>query len=124
MSDRGSNNGWKFGLGLLAGAALGYWLNSEQGRKVRKDTSDQITTYTNQATDYTKEKVSAAQTSLNTSIEKAQELLQNLTEYAKNTISRTANSAEATLEKAESRLEKGMNKAKNKVANSTNASVN
>lgn len=124
MSDRGSNSGWKFGLGLLAGAALGYWLNTEQGRKVRKDTSDQITTYSNQAAGYTKEKVNAAQNSLNSTLEKAQDLLHSLTDYAKNTISRTASSAESTLEKAESSLEKGMNKAKNKVAANVKTNAN
>lgn len=124
MSDRRSNNGWKFGLGLLAGAAVGYWLNSEQGRKVRKDTGDQINKYSNQATDYTKEKMDVAQNTLNNTIEKAQDLLHSLTDYAKNTISRTSNSAEAALEKAESSLEKGMNKAKKKVANNAKATAN
>lgn len=138
MSDRGSNNGWKIGLGLIAGAALGYWLNTEQGKKVRRETSDQINTYGNKASTFTKEKysqaqegmnhaVNQAQSGLNSAIERGQELLNELSTYAKNTISRTADKAEASVETASNSLEKGIKKAKSKVnkkANNLEASAN
>lgn len=115
MSDQRSNNGWKFGVGILAGAALGYWLNSEHGKKVRRDTSEQISNYSHQATEFTKEKVSQAQSNLSSAIEKGQQMLNDLTSYAKNAISRTADSAENAVDRAESRLESGMKKAKDKI---------
>lgn len=132
MSDRRSDNGWKFGLGIIAGAALGFWLNSEQGKKVRRDTSQQINDYSNQASAYTKQKyseaqdgmnsaINQAQSGLNSAIEKGQELLTELTKYAKNTVSRTADSAETALENAGDSIEKGARKAKAKVNKKANA---
>lgn len=108
------------GLGLLAGAALGYWLNSEQGKRVRRETSNQITDYSNQATVYTKDKIAQAQSSLSSAIEKGQGLLNDLSDYTRNFISSTASKAENAVDKTESSLERGMKKAKMKVDQQAN----
>ena len=39
MNKKGNSN-WKLFLGLAAGAAAGWWLNSNKGRQWRKSTSD------------------------------------------------------------------------------------
>jgi len=115
MSDQKSNNGWKVGLGLLAGAAVGYWLNSEQGKKVRQQAAEQTNNYSQKAAEFTKEKTAVAQSKLDRAIDRAQDLLHELTTYAKETVAHTADTVETNLEKAESSLEKGIQKAKNRI---------
>ena len=60
-------NNWKFGLGLLAGAAAGYWLNTAEGRRFRKRAQQQFNEASEQAGQY------IAETS--------QQLDKNVTEY-------------------------------------------
>lgn len=39
---------WTLGFGILAGAALGYYLNTEKGRKVRSNVASEFNEYGNQ----------------------------------------------------------------------------
>ncbi|PHI19355.1 hypothetical protein CEQ90_13440 [Lewinellaceae bacterium SD302] len=43
-----SNSGWALGLGLLAGAAIGYYLNSNEGRRMRNNIQSEFNDYGNQ----------------------------------------------------------------------------
>ncbi len=50
-----SKQNWKLATGLLAGLGLGLWLNSQQGRRVRKQTQKNVKAYGERATNYVKE---------------------------------------------------------------------
>lgn len=46
---RKSNNSfWALGVGILAGAAIGYYLNSDKGREVRANVKSEFDDYTDQ----------------------------------------------------------------------------
>ena len=78
------------GLGLMAGAALGFFLNSDKGREVRKDVnekalklgeeaSERISHYTEEA----KEKADAFSTSISHAVEEGKEYLTHVGENLK-----------------------------------------
>jgi hypothetical protein len=43
--NRNSNTRWALGFGLLAGAAIGYYLNSNDGRRVRNNMANEFNDY-------------------------------------------------------------------------------
>jgi gas vesicle protein len=63
------------GLGLLAGGALGYWLNSDKGREVRTDVAEKTSEYSQKA----KEQADQISKNLN---EQAAQISNNLNQQA------------------------------------------
>ena len=111
-----SNQNWKFGFGLLAGALAGYWLNSDHGRRVRSEIKDTAVEYSEKASDYVKEQASAVSEAANQYYQQGVEAVQSAKTVFSNTaeekIDQVANRAEAMVESAESDLKKGINKAR------------
>ncbi|MCX8211347.1 MAG: hypothetical protein OTI34_09890 [Lewinella sp.] len=54
MSNYSNDNskGWALGFGLLAGIAIGYYLNSNEGRAARRKAAVQFDEYGNQVSEY------------------------------------------------------------------------
>ena len=126
MSDRNDQN-WKLGFGLLAGALLGYWLNSNQGRRVRAEMRDTATAYGEQAANYVREQADNIQQTTQQYYEQGKAIVDDTTTAVKNTFtSQVDNLAEEAInvtDNVESGIKKGIKKARTKVNNIAEASA-
>lgn len=114
---------WKFGLGLLAGAAAGYWLNTTEGKRFRQQTQNQLNEYGEQAGQYLAETAERAENSLNEYTEKGKTLLEdgkqraqtqgeNLKQSLISGAETAADKAEQAVDNISNSLKKGIQKAK------------
>ena len=110
------NQNWKFGFGLLAGALAGYWLNSDHGRRVRREVKDTAAEYGEKATAYVKEQASAVSEAANEYYQQGMSAVQSAKEAFTNTaeseLDRVAAEAQAAVDEAESSMKKGFEKAR------------
>lgn len=116
-------NNWKLGLGLLAGAAAGYWLNTAEGRRFRQRTQGQINDYSEQAGQFVAEKSEMLEQGVNEYVEKGKQLIDDSKQLAqekkltlKNNLmsgaDSTAEAAERGVDSLTDSLKKGIKKAK------------
>lgn len=119
-------NNWKLGLGLLAGAAAGYWLNTAEGRRFRQRAQSQLNDYSENAGQFLAEQSDRAEEGFNHYVGKGKELVEQGKETAQekrrelknNLISGADSTAEAAERKVDSlsdSLKKGIKKAKTNV---------
>lgn len=124
MSDQ-KNQNWKLGFGLLAGAIAGYWLNSEQGRRVRSELQTTATDYSNKAGSYIKEQAEVINTTASQYIDQSKEALQSAATTVKNkftsSVDQVADEAEDAVERTETKLKRGISTARKNVKNSAEA---
>ena len=77
MNDRNSSGkGWTLGFGLLAGIAVGYYLNSNEGRSMQRKAKAQFDEYGNQINEYSKEVTTKANELVDTVKTKGQEYVE------------------------------------------------
>ncbi len=91
------------GLGALAGGIAGYYLNSDKGRKARKNAAKSI-----------KETAKEATEKINVMADTAQAAISDFAGQAKNYMSDITNSADAAFDKVKENFEKGKEAAKAK----------
>ncbi|MEP7321687.1 MAG: YtxH domain-containing protein [Saprospiraceae bacterium] len=101
-------NNQKIFLGLLSGAAVGYWLNSDHGRKVRSD-AYRVTT---DASKDLQSKISAQSTVLKN---KAQHLLNQGVSSVKSLYDKVEATGDEMRDEIGSAYESGKNKARAKI---------
>ncbi|CAH1001364.1 hypothetical protein LEM8419_02265 [Neolewinella maritima] len=76
MNDNNSSGkGWALGFGLLTGIAVGYYLNSNEGRSMQRKAKAQFDEYGNQVTTYTEQAKTKGQELVETAKTKGQEYL-------------------------------------------------
>lgn len=132
MTDRKDRTrvGIALGIGLIAGGALGLYLNSDKGRKVRKDVSNRVNEFGDKASAIAREK--ADQIS-----EMARQKANQFTDGVAHTVDRSRQwvdevsgrivdrmthveeEAEELVEEAESRIKSGIGKARSKIEKKT-----
>ena len=126
MSDQ-KNQNWKLGFGLLAGALAGYWLNSNQGRRVRKEMQTSAVEYTNQATEYIKTQADSLISTASEYFDQSKEAVQQVAQTVKNkftsNVDDLADQAEEAVERTETKLKRGISAARKNVKNSAEAIV-
>ncbi|MEL6924631.1 MAG: hypothetical protein AAFO94_11355 [Bacteroidota bacterium] len=126
MQDRNNNySGWTFFIGAAAGAALGFWLNSDKGRIWRAETSQKVNETGQKISDGAAEQWETTKSSVNTAIDNSKSYVNQITDKAKDLASKYTNRTERVVtekvEEIESAYEKGANTAKTKINNiSTN----
>ncbi|WP_367390465.1 hypothetical protein [Lewinella sp. LCG006] len=124
MSDQ-KNQNWKLGFGLLAGALAGYWLNSNQGRRVRKEMQTSAIEYTNQATEYIKTQADSLSSTASEYFDQSKEAVQQAAQTVKNkftsNVDDLADQAEEAVEQTETKLKRGISAARKNVKNSAEA---
>lgn len=89
------------GVGAIIGGIAGYYLNSDKGRKARKDASKSI-----------KETAKEATEKINEMADNAQSAISDFAGQAKRYMSDVTNSADAAFEKVRENFEKGKEAAK------------
>lgn len=107
--DNRSNNLWKFGTGLLIGGAVGFYLNSEKGKRLRREVS---TTVKNQA--------DQASERLNQWAEDAKSYYESVASSAKDQISKMGEGADSMVKDVKTSLLKGAERAKAKLDAASN----
>jgi len=126
-----SNKGWALGFGLLAGIAVGYYLNSNEGRAARRkaqvrfdEYGNQITEYSQQVSQQVSERASTLADEAKTKLEEGKQWAGNTADTVKSTISDKAtalkNTTNEKVSSVEDSFKRGVNKAKAKV-NTTKA---
>ena len=115
MDNNKSNSNWKIILGLAAGAAAGWWLNSDKGRKWRKDTSEALSETGTKFNEQARIQLENAQASLEQTIEKSREYVDSMSNAVKGKIDEFRTTAKEKVEEVESAYEKGTRKAKAKL---------
>lgn len=116
-----------FGLGVLAGAAIGYWLNTEQGKAVRRQATGKANELGQVAAEYIKENAEQLKQTATSTLEQGQNIANKLATQAKDTINNAADTAEDRLDTANHSLQNGISKARRKIETETeklqNASI-
>jgi ElaB/YqjD/DUF883 family membrane-anchored ribosome-binding protein len=109
------NSGWKFWLGLAAGVAAGFYLNSEEGRRIRREATDRAGRLSRDLND-------RARTEFGTLSVKAGDVLQRSKSVAdrartnlKQKIGQFSSVAEDVLDRTEESIEKVADWAVNKL---------
>lgn len=126
-----NSKGWALGFGLLTGIAIGYYLNSNEGRAARRKAAVQFDEYGNQISDYgqqvsqqVSERANALADDAKAKYEEGKQWADETAETLKSTLNeKTAalkTSATETANTVEESFKRGVKKAKNKV-NATKA---
>jgi uncharacterized membrane-anchored protein YhcB (DUF1043 family) len=126
-----NSKGWALGFGLLAGIAIGYYLNSNEGRAARRKAAVRFDEYGNQITEYSQEVSQQVSQRANELADDAKAKFEESKQWAgstadslKSTINEKTTalktSATETVNTVEDSFKRGVEKAKSKV-NATKA---
>jgi gas vesicle protein len=116
------NQNWKFGFGLLAGALVGYWLNSDKGRRVRTEIQNNASVYGEQAAEYVKHQADTISETANKYYEQGKEVIDTAATAVKHTfakqVDQVADEAEQVVEATETKVKSGIDRARRNIKNS------
>ncbi len=126
-----NSKGWALGFGLLAGIAIGYYLNSNEGRAARRKAAVRFDEYGNQISEYSQEvsqqvseRANALADDAKAKYEEGKEWAGNTADSIKSTINEKTTAlkttATETVNTVEESFKRGVEKAKSKV-NATKA---
>ena len=104
MNRNKKSTGIKFLLGLAAGVAAGYWLNTNQGREWRSKVSEKMNTWGEELG-----------TGLQQTISKSQDLAADAEKAIKDKVDTLSSKTKNLAEDLESSFQKGSNKAKKEI---------
>lgn len=105
MNDRNM----KLIFGVAAGAALGYWLNSDQGRRVRAQAKDTSLETLDKVKSVAAEQVDQAKSTIGKVVEQGVEITQSALQRMQSTTNEQVNRVQSTMHES---LAKGVKKAK------------
>lgn len=112
MSKGNNNDSFKFIAGIVAGAAIGFWLNSNKGRKWRSDTTEVVTDYSQQIGEQASARYGQAKESLHAAVETGNEYVSTAKDNLKTGMDQIADTAKSAMSKTEDAFQKGAAKAK------------
>ena len=111
-----SKEGWALGFGLLAGIALGYYLNSNEGRAARRKAKVRFDEYGQQVYNQARERSGQLVDKAKTQIEQGKQWANETATNVKSTVTSKAeelkNTASSSANTVKSSFQKGMDKAK------------
>lgn len=106
---------WKFWAGLAAGVVAGMYLNSDQGRKMRKDTGEQLNRWGQDFSDRARDEFDHLSKRAGEAIENSKDYADKAKNNLKENIGKLSHSAEDFLDKTKEGYEKAANWATSKV---------
>jgi hypothetical protein len=110
------NRNFRLGLGIIAGTALGMWLNSAQGRRVRKNTQEKAVKLNKQASEYLSSQSGTIREKTNKFYEQARATINKSANQAVKSyntgVENAATFAENKVDGSEAALKKGIQRAK------------
>lgn len=108
-------SGILFLLGAAVGAAAGYYLNTESGKKLRADTSQKANELAEKAEAKTKEGLEQFKSGFDSAIEKSKDVIADASGVVKNKLSRLENKSESVLDTAENAYRRGAEEARSHI---------
>ncbi len=105
-------SGILFLLGAAVGAAAGYYLNSESGKKLRADTSQKANELAERAEAKTKEGLQQFKSGFDSAIEKSKDVIHEASGAVKQKLSRLESKSESVLDTAENAYRRGAEEAR------------
>jgi gas vesicle protein len=103
------------GLGLIAGGIAGYYLASDDGKKMRKQVKKQISKIDAEMRQTLQTQADTISSKLSEVAENTQSIVNDLSETAKSKLNSFSNTAEDAVDDAQSSFEQGMDTAKKKM---------
>lgn len=109
---RKKDTGFALLFGVAAGAALGWWLNSDNGRDWRRRTADNITDYSDQVAHKATEGMETARESVNRAFSKSKLYASNVSESLVDKARDYAETATNVMDQTGDALKEGAEKAR------------
>lgn len=106
-------------IGVFGGAALGYWLNSAEGRKWVGKVGETLSEQGTKIKEQSEVLVGNVQESLNLGLETSVEQVSHGSEKAKEVLAATKDTGERIIDKFAESYERGVRKAQDKLATSS-----
>ena len=127
-SNRGGGGLFTFLVGIAAGAAAGYYLSTEEGRRMRERLGDRTQHFTDEASTYARQTSERVNENLQSALAQSREKVNEFTETvkhrvdelsatAKSSVDRTANSFQEGIERGKAKLDKQKAEIENLVKN-------
>lgn len=114
MEDR-SKKGLLFLLGVAAGAAAGYYINSEEGKKVRRQAADRVNEFGQEVETRARDQFDQFSSNLNEAVDRSKHYADDVSSNLKSRIDALASRSGKNLKNAEKAYEANMEKAKRKI---------
>ncbi|MFK8056095.1 MAG: YtxH domain-containing protein [Saprospiraceae bacterium] len=116
MSNRNSKGGlFTFLVGIAAGAAAGYYLSTEEGRRMREKLSERTGEFTDEASRYAKEKSEKVNHNLNEAMEQGRHYVNDLTDTVKHKVDEYGSVAREKMDQTSSAFQEGVSRGKTKL---------
>lgn len=100
------NSGWKFWAGLAAGIAAGVYLNSDQGRRLRKETAERVDQWRKDINERARVRLSELAAKASDSLQKSKVTADRTRTNLKDKIEKVSTTAEGLIDRTEERYEK------------------
>lgn len=101
-------------LGVAVGAAAGYYANSDEGRKVRRETGDRLNEFGNEMSDSAKAQMDQLSENMNRAVGRSRHYVDDVSATLKNRINTLAKASEnrtnREMDKAKRKIRKGIRK--------------
>lgn len=110
-----NRSGFAFLFGIAAGAAAGYWLNSNQGRQWRRDTSSKLEETGSQLQEKARQQVEHVKEGFNSALESGREYAGNIESTIKEKISRGSKEIDRNFSQVENAFEEGVRRARQRL---------
>ena len=104
-----------FGLGLLAGVFLGYYISSDEGKELRKIARRQLDEISEQLGEKVQEQIGLISESVESALTKGRTYVEDATDSVHEEVDRSSDSAEDVLSSAKSSFFRGMEKARRRI---------
>lgn len=113
--DNGRRNGLWFLFGIAAGVTAGLYLNSEEGRKARRQAGDQINEFGRDLEGRAKDQYEQLSSNVNEYVDRGKHYVDDVGTSIKNRVNRVANQSESMVGKTKNRYNANVEKAKRKI---------
>jgi hypothetical protein len=110
-----SNSGWKFWFGLACGIAAGYYLNTEKGRQLRRDTSERVNQWSQDVSERARTGYENFSTKAGEALERSKNYADRTRSTLKDKIHQAANAVENLVDRTEEGYERAADWAANKL---------
>lgn len=104
-----------FGLGLLTGIFIGYYISSDEGKELRKIAQGQLDDISEQLGEKVQEQIGLISESVESALMRGQTYVEGATGSVQDEVERSSDSAEDVLSSAKSSFFRGMERARRRI---------
>ena len=114
-NNRGGGGLFTFLVGIAAGAAAGYYLSTEEGRRMRERLGERTQTLTNEAGTYARQTTERVNENLQTALDQSREKVNEFTETVKHRVDELSSTAKSQLDRTSNSFQEGIERGKAKL---------